>query len=255
MVKIVKPRAIICDIEGTTTSTRYWGECVVPFIKYNTKQCLENKWGTQVLMQLIDALRRSTNVINAEEQTNIPPIANKTKDKESIIKSIVDNIIYQLNNKRRGKSLQHFQLYVWFYGYQTDELKSHVFEDVSKSFNRWKKFLNIKIFTYSSSLYLSQKLLFSSTIKGNLCPLIDGYLDVETYGFKTSSESFTMIANKFDINTKHILFISDNPQELKAAKVTGCQVLLVIRPFNKELSDEEKQGFECIKSFNEIQFN
>lgn len=73
-----------------------------------------------------------------------------------------------MNRKRHNKALQHFQIYVWLYGYQTEELKGHVFDDVAKGFNNWAKFDNILIYTFASGVYLSQKMLFACSIKGNL---------------------------------------------------------------------------------------
>src|ERR1700733_8896082 len=88
-----------------------------------------------------------------------------------IIQSVVNNIITQMNRQRYGKALQHFQMYVWLYGYQKGDLKGHVFPDVSKAFHKWHNFLNIKIYLYSSGVYLTQKLLFSCSLKGNLTPV------------------------------------------------------------------------------------
>ena len=76
-----------------------------------------------------------------------------------------------MNSKRHGRSLQHLQMYVWLYGYQTEELKGHVFEDVARALNNWHKFSNIDIYTYSSGLYLTQQMLFACSVKGNLTPV------------------------------------------------------------------------------------
>lgn len=94
-----------------------------------------------------------------------------TIDVLAIIQSVVNNVIEQMNSKRYNKALQHFQLYVWLFGYQTEELKGHIFDDVSKAFNNWTKFNNIKIYTYSSGIYLTQKMLFACSVKGNLTPV------------------------------------------------------------------------------------
>ena len=64
MAKLKRPKAIITDIEGTTTSVKYWGEALVPYIKYNTQKCLKERWDVPILMQLIDNLRNSTKEAN-----------------------------------------------------------------------------------------------------------------------------------------------------------------------------------------------
>ena len=64
--KLRRPKAIITDIEGTTTSIKYWGEALVPFIKYSTQKCLKERWDVPILMELIDNLRNSTKEANKE---------------------------------------------------------------------------------------------------------------------------------------------------------------------------------------------
>lgn len=254
-IKLKRPKAIICDIEGTTTSTKYWGEMLVPFIKYNTQKCLKERWDVPILMELIDNLRKSTELANkAQKGAGIPAIAAEDKPKNLIIQSVLDNVIEQTNSKRHGKALQHFQMYVWLFGYQTEELKGHVFPDVSKALNNWQKFNNINIYTFASGVYLTQKMLFACSIKGNLTPLITDYLDVESFGLKTEGQSFKNISKHIGIKTENILFLSDNPKELTAAQSVNCQVLLVIRPQNPELPEEVVKKFTVIKSFDKIHF-
>ncbi len=52
-----------------------------------------------------------------------------------------------------------------------------------------------------------------------------------------------------------ILFLTDNPNETRAAKRAAFRTLLVIRPGNKEINDEEKAQFANIESFLQIEFN
>lgn len=69
MVKIKRPKAVICDIEGTTTSTKFWGESLVPYIKFNTQKCLKERWNVPILMELIDGLRKATTESNTSSGT------------------------------------------------------------------------------------------------------------------------------------------------------------------------------------------
>ena len=63
---VKKPKVFICDIEGTTTSVKYWGQKLVPYIKFSTDKCLKSRWDAPLLMNLIDNLRNSTNEANRE---------------------------------------------------------------------------------------------------------------------------------------------------------------------------------------------
>jgi len=76
-----------------------------------------------------------------------------------------------MNLKRHGSALKQLQIIVWMYGYEKGELETHVFEDVLTAFHNWKTKYGIKIYIYSSSLALTQKLMFSCSAKGNLTPV------------------------------------------------------------------------------------
>lgn len=60
ITRLKKPIAIICDIEGTTTSVRFWPEVLLPFIRDNLEECLCETWNHQETIDVIALLRIKT---------------------------------------------------------------------------------------------------------------------------------------------------------------------------------------------------
>jgi len=96
---------------------------------------------------------------------------------------------------------------------------------------------------------LAQKLLFAHTEAGDLTGFIDEYFDTNV-GKKGDAQSYKRIAEKMNLPSKQIIFISDVIDELDAAHEAGMKVLLSIRPGNGP-QDNAKQYPE-IHSFDRI---
>jgi enolase-phosphatase E1 len=254
MVVMTKPKAIVLDLEGTTMSSKYFGTGYLPYIKTHTKKCLKERWGAPEVMEIVDRLRRRTQR-DRSSGAKIPAIAVEGSSNDQIIRSVEKNVIEQINQKRHTSALIQIQILVGLYGYQTGELKTHVFRDVSQAFHNWKVRNGIKIYMFSSGSAVAQKLMFSCTSSGNLTDLISDFFDLEEIGKKTNYESYRKIAANIGLKASDILFLTDNPNETRAAKRAGFRTLLVIRPGNKEINDEEKAEFGTIESFLEIEFN
>lgn len=56
-MKLPKPAAIVCDIEGTTTSIFFWKEILWPFIFNSTERCIKDTWGQPQTIDVISILR------------------------------------------------------------------------------------------------------------------------------------------------------------------------------------------------------
>jgi enolase-phosphatase E1 len=246
MVVMAEPKAIVLDLEGTTMSSKYFGTGYLPYVKTHTKECLKERWGAPEVMEIVDRLRRKTQR-DRSSGVKIPAIAEEGSSNDQIIGSVEKNVVEQINQKRHTSALIQIQILVGLYGYQTGELKTHVFRDVSQAFHNWKVRNGIKIYMFSSGSAVAQKLMFSCTSSGNLTDLISDFFDLEEIGKKTDCQSFRKIAANIGLKASDILFLTDNPNETRAAKRAGFRTLLVIRPANKEINDEEKAQFGTIE--------
>ena len=96
---------------------------------------------------------------------------------------------------------------------------------------------------------LAQRLLFGSTQTGDLTGFISGFFDT-TVGPKTAVDSYRRIASTLSCPIARLLFVSDTPRELQAARSAGCSVLLCVRPGNR--AEPLVEGISTILSFDEI---
>lgn len=115
---------------------------------------------------------------------------------------------------------------------------------------------------YSSGSVFAQKLLFAH-IKDNASEdpkatidrtdLITQWFDTSNAGPKTQAESYRSIATKLGKPAQKILFLSDNVKEIKAALQAGMKAVVVDRPGNAELSQDDRKVYEVVTSFDQIQ--
>jgi enolase-phosphatase E1 len=85
---------------------------------------------------------------------------------------------------------------------------------------------------------LAQQLLFRATPFGDLTPQIDAYFDT-SIGAKRDPASYRRIAEALGRRPERLLFISDVPAELGAAREAGCAAVLCVRPGNAPAEDVE----------------
>ncbi|XP_015788967.1 enolase-phosphatase E1-like [Tetranychus urticae] len=250
-IKVKRPSAIILDIEGTTTSVEFVSRVLFPYIRTHLKKYLNECWGQRPLMITIDRLREQIK-IEQDGGSRVPRILNTGEgEEEEIRRSVIANILWQMDEKKNNAALKQLQILVWVYGYEKQHIKGHVFDDVPPALHSWKRELNIKLYLYSTGMIVVQQLLFSCSTHGNLLPLIDDFFDV-LLGSKRDFKSFKKISTKIEEAEDSILFLTDNVKEAKAALQAGCKALLVVRPGNKPLTENEKTEFKTIKSFKDI---
>ena len=107
-----------------------------------------------------------------------------------------------------------------------------MYSDVVSALDRWSK-QNKQTSIFSSGSVLAQKLLFSTTPAGDLTRFIQAHFDT-TIGPKREAESYRRIAAALGLPPSEILFISDVTAELDAARATGMQTALCVRPGNPQ---------------------
>jgi enolase-phosphatase E1 len=108
--------------------------------------------------------------------------------------------------------------------------------------------LDVRI--YSSGSIQAQKLFFGHTEFGSLLAQFRGHYDTTT-GPKREAASYAAIADAFALPAGDIVFLSDVPAELDAARAAGMQTVLVLRPGNKPV--EPGHGHKMISSFAQLE--
>ncbi|KAF9113397.1 hypothetical protein BGX27_001627 [Mortierella sp. AM989] len=244
--------AVVSDIEGTTTPIVFVKDNLFPYVTSKLPEFLKRNWSSEEMKSAIEALRAQA----AKDVADGLPDATliETESAEAIADKIQQDVIasigWQMKADRKIGALKAFQGYMWREGYANGDLKGEIYKDVIPAFDQWKK-EEKKLYIYSSGSIAAQKLLFKFSEKGDLLHYFSGHYDT-TIGPKVEAESYTKIASDIGLNPNRILFLSDNIHEIVAAKKAGFQAVIIDRPGNAILSEEDRKSHIVVKSFLDI---
>ena len=224
-------RAILLDIEGTTTPIAFVHEVLFSYARDHAKDFLASNVDADDVTRLRE--EHAADVSNGEH----PPA------------ELAAYVEWLIARDRKSTGLKSLQGKIWRQGYLDGSLKSQVYADVAPAFARWRtRGLSISIF--SSGSVLAQQLLFAHTDAGDLTKFIDQYFDTNV-GKKADAASYLRIAEALSLPAEEVLFISDVVAELDAANEAGVETLLSIRPGNPPQEGAEK--YRAIHSFDNVE--
>jgi len=248
MQKIKRPKAIILDIEGTTTSSTYYPSYVAPYIRNNTENYLRSHWSEEHVQSIVRDLRQQ-----ALQNPEMPKILDRNQGSVAEIqKSTLNHIEFLYRSNTTTIALLYFQMYVWLEGQMRGILKTHIYPDVAEMMYKWKMEERISIYIYSSARADVQMLMFACTEYGSLLHLIDGHFDSKI-GAKTANDTYQRIAQAIQLPPQNIVFLTDDVKEARSAKTCNFRVVLVKRE-KKSFSPIEYAQFDVINSFDKVKF-
>ena len=232
-------KAILLDIEGTTTPIDFVHKTLFPFAK--------ERIGDYVRTNFAE-IKPEIERLKPEYKLDFQNQIYGRKFDENSPESIAEYLKFLIDVDRKSAPLKNLQGKIWQAGYESGELKSVMFEDVPLAFERWYA-QGKTIAIYSSGSVLAQKLIFKYSNFGDLTKYISAYFDTAVGG-KRETESYEKIAEKLQNRKREILFVSDVLEELQAAHLAGLETILAVREGNKPVS--EAHQFQAVKSFDEI---
>ena len=233
-----RTRAILLDIEGTTTPIAFVHDVLFPYARDHVRAFLKSNFDAGEVRADIAILRQE----HAVEVEQLPPFDDASVD------SIATYVEWLIARDRKSTGLKSLQGKIWRHGYDDGSLQSQVYADVAPAMERWRaRGLSVNIF--SSGSVLAQKLLFAHTNAGDLTRFIHHYFDTNV-GKKAEAESYRRIAEALGLRAEEVLFVSDVVSELEAASNAGMSVLLSVRPGNPRQDKVER--FTVIESFEAI---
>jgi enolase-phosphatase E1 len=233
---ITEIKAILLDIEGTTTPIDFVHKTLFPYSRERMAAFVRANF---------EELNAEVRRLKTEyESDGVYPSAFDENSPESV----AEYLRFLIDGDRKSTPLKSIQGMIWQDGYASGEIQSEVFGDVPPAFERWSASGN-QIAIYSSGSILAQRDLFKHTKHGDLTPFISAYFDTITGG-KRETESYAIIAIELEIAPGRILFVSDITAELDAAQAAGMQTTLSVREGNASVSEEHSH--REIRSFDEI---
>jgi enolase-phosphatase E1 len=229
-------KAILLDIEGTTTPIDFVHKTLFPYSKQRIGDFVETHFSE---------LQREVSLL-VDESLIDESYSGSVNGSDP--RSVSGYLAYLIDNDKKSTPLKSIQGKIWKEGYESGELKSIVFDDVLPAFERWIE-RNKTIAIFSSGSVLAQQLLFRYTDRGDLTPFISNYFDTNV-GPKREAKSYQNIAGKLKTDPNKILFLSDIVQELDAAKSARMETALVVRKGNAEVSKPHEH--EIISTFADL---
>lgn len=221
-------RAILLDVEGTTTPLRFVHDVLFPHARERLADFLRAHAGDAQVQGDVAALRAEHARDAASGRT--PPAwgADDLVSASAYARWLIDQ-------DRKATSLKSLQGRIWEEGYATGALVGQVYPDVPAAFERWKR-AGKTLAIFSSGSVLAQRLLFAHSEAGDLERYLAAHFDTTT-GPKTEAPSYRSIAEALGLAPSEVLFLSDVVAELDAARAAGMATGLVARESQAPATD------------------
>ncbi|MDX1693399.1 MAG: acireductone synthase [Ketobacteraceae bacterium] len=198
-------KAIVTDIEGTTTSISFVSDVLFPYARARIRDFVKENAGDPAVRRELDA------------------VAAELGQPDASLEEIATALENWIDEDRKITPLKTLQGMIWQSGYEDGSLKGHLYPEVSGVLQQWKA-QGIALYVYSSGSVAAQKLLFGFSEAGDLTPLFSGYFDTRIGG-KKDAESYRRIVAELGLRPGEILFLSDVAAELNAAAAAGLLTL------------------------------
>ncbi len=212
----MKPSLILMDIEGTTTSVSFVFDVLFPFFLKNFRQeILSRPYDPEIRLQM-ESVKQTVREESGQAITD---------------EGVLDVLEKWVISDRKHTALKALQGIVWKKGYDSGELKSHVYDDVIPMLKKWKA-AGIELAIYSSGSIAAQKMLYAHTPEGDVTGILKAYFDT-TSGPKRDRKSYKAIAAILGMQPLGILFLSDVEEELDAASLAGMLTTQIVRAGTK----------------------
>lgn len=202
-------KAIVTDIEGTTSSIAFVHEILFPYARRHMAGFVRAHADEPAVREQIDA-------VSAEVGTGL------------CLDMVIETLCDWIDADRKATPLKALQGMLWEQGYRSGELKGHIYPDAVEALRAWHA-QGLTLYVYSSGSVQAQKLIFGHTEYGDLTPLFSGYFDTRV-GHKQQADSYRSITEEIALPAGQILFLSDVSAELDAAAAAGMQTCQLIRP-------------------------
>lgn len=216
-------KAILTDIEGTTSAVSFVFDVLFPYAAEHLPQFVRDHAGQPEVAQQLEEVRTQSGEVAAD------------------VERVIEILLGWIAEDRKATPLKALQGMVWAQGYRAGQLKGHVYPDAVEALQRWKA-EGYALYVYSSGSIQAQQLIFGCSQAGDLSPLFSGYFDT-TSGPKREAQSYRSITAAIGVPAQDILFLSDIVEELDAAQQAGMQTVGLAR------EGGELAGHDTVASF------
>jgi enolase-phosphatase E1 len=201
-------KAIITDIEGTTSSISFVHDVLFPYARARMREFVRT---------------------HADDPKVVPHLeeVQQASDKKLDLEGIIQQLMRWIDEDMKVTPLKALQGLIWEQGYADGDFHGHIYADAYEKLVLWHA-QGIALYVYSSGSVYAQKLLFGHTRYGDLTPLFSGYFDTRV-GAKAEVTSYQHIVAELKLPADQILFLSDIKAELDAARAAGLKTCWLMR--------------------------
>lgn len=239
-------KAVVFSVEDTAVPASFWQDKLSQYVLDNVKAYLEAHWEEEDCVSDVSALREQANKDKEVDGCVEIPEVSEEVTKEAVIEAIVNNISWQMSEKRDSTILKQIQSRLWKEAFNADKMQGQVYDDVTEALKFWKS-ESKKVYTYSACAD-AQKLIFGHSNQGDLSEYLTGHFDDKTTGSEEKS-SYSKIAELMELKPEEVLFVTARTNFAKEAASAGFKTSLVQRT---EESSEEVKDFPVVSSFAEF---
>ena len=227
-------RAILTDIEGTTSSISFVKEVLFPYARAALPSFVRTHGQEPEVRHWLDAV--ATEIAASACQDEV----------------IVEALQGWIDQDRKHTALKALQGMIWDAGYRNGDYTAHLYPEVADVLRRWHA-AGMPLYVYSSGSVAAQKLFFGFSDAGDLGSLFSGNFDTEIGG-KREAASYARIAEAIGIAPHDILFLSDIVEELDAARDAGLQTVLLdrINDYPTPRTGDATHGHARVEGFEQI---
>ena len=203
-------RAVLTDIEGTTSSIAFVKDVLFPYARVHLPAFVEAHESDPTVRRWLAATAQEAGIGDAA------------------LPDVTATLLRWIDEDRKATPLKALQGMIWKAGYEAGDYHAHVYPEVAARLHAWHD-AGFNLHVYSSGSVAAQKLFFGHSEAGDLAPLFNGWFDTEIGG-KRERDSYARIATAIGCDPASILFLSDIAAELDAARDAGMQVVQLCRP-------------------------
>ncbi len=220
-------KAIVTDIEGTTSSLSFVKDVLFPYARERMADFVRSHAREAAVRAVLDEVRTE--------------VGKPLTDMECVAQ-----LLAWADEDKKITPLKTLQGMIWEAGYRAGDFSGHVYEDAARNLRQWRE-QGIALYVFSSGSMQAQRLIFGHSDHGDLTSLFFDYFDT-TIGAKRDADAYRKIAAAIAVEPAQVLFLSDIREELDAARDAGMRTCWLVRDggIDSKADHEQVADFDAI---------
>ena len=198
---------VLVDIEGTTSAISFVHDVLFPYARAQLPAFVAEHGAEPEVRAILDIVAERESLADDD--------------------AVVATLQRWIDEDRKETALKDLQGRIWEAGYRGGAYRAHLYDDAVEALRRWHD-AGIDLHVYSSGSVHAQKLFFAHSSAGDVSDWFSAHFDT-TVGGKREAGSYRRIADALGAAPADVLFLSDVPEELDAAREAGMDTRWVIR--------------------------